>query len=166
MTEGSTDHGGQPSEVQWSLIDDACARFNTAWRAGQTPRIEDFLPAESPDQGATTLRDVLAALVNIDLEWRWKTADVAAREQTIEKTPAPPAPVPEGEGSESDSPRPPADHGYMAPAGRMGEGQGARASIPLPRRPRLADYVARFPSLGAVEELPNDKSPSVKCRST
>ena len=30
------------------------------------------------------------------------------------------------------------------------------SSIPLPRRPRLADYVVRYSLLGSVEQLPND----------
>ena len=32
------------------FIDDACSRFEAAWQTGQQPRIEDFLPAESPEE--------------------------------------------------------------------------------------------------------------------
>ncbi len=49
---------------------------------GQPPRIEDFFPAGSPDTSGRLLLDVLLPLVGIDdLEWRWKTADMAARQQ-------------------------------------------------------------------------------------
>jgi serine/threonine protein kinase len=62
------------------MIDDACSQFEAAWQTGQQPRIEDFLPAESPEISRATLRDLLVHLVGIDLEWRWKIAGVDARQ--------------------------------------------------------------------------------------
>ena len=158
MCDASTDQGGQWSELQSELIGQACSRFETAWRTGGQPRIEDFLPAGSQDENGRILLDLLQQLVGIDVEWRWKTAATPEETQAIEKMPSPPAPLPStGEGSETRSPRP----GHHVPM-VAGEGQGVRAvdasfrSLSLPFRPRLADYVARYPLLGPVEQLPND----------
>ncbi len=60
---------------------------------------------------------------------------MAARQQTVDKEPSPLAPVPQVGQRDADA-------------------SGSR--VPLPRRPRLADYVARYPLLGPVEQLPND----------
>ncbi len=68
-------------------IADACSRFEAAWQSGQQPRIEDFLPAESPDISGRALRNVLIQLVGIDLEWQWKTADMLAETLSSAKSP-------------------------------------------------------------------------------
>ena len=132
MSDESTDQGGERSESQSALIDESCSRFETAWRTGQGPRIEGFLPAESPDIREVTRRTLLAHLVGIDLEWRWKTADVVARQQTADM-PSPPAPLPDtGEGSEPDSPLPPEELQGVRVSGSPllpGEGQGVRALL-------------------------------------
>ena len=152
MGDGSADQRGQRPELPSGLIAAACSRFETAWRTGQQPRIEDFLPAESPGKNEATQRSLLVNLVGIDLDWRWKTAAI----------PSPPAPLPEGEGGQSDSPLPRAGEGpevisSTRPGHHVlmvaGEGQGVRA---IPLRPRLADYVTRYSLLGRVEQLPVD----------
>jgi len=125
------------SEAAWDVVDAAMARLEEAWRQGIPPDLGTLVPA---DADLATQRLLLGQLVGIDLEWRWKTADTAARQQTAD-IPSPPAPLPKGEGSKSDSPLLP------------GEGQGVRA---LPLRPRLADYAAHYPLLGPVEQLPCD----------
>jgi WD40 repeat protein/formylglycine-generating enzyme required for sulfatase activity/serine/threonine protein kinase len=122
MGAESADQGGQRPELPSGLIADACARFEAVWQTGQQPRIEDFLPAQWPDKSEATQLALLASLVGIDLEWRWKTADTAGRQQTATTEPSPLAPDPQG----------------------------------LPRRPRLTDYVARYPLLGPVEGLSKD----------
>ena len=127
MSDESAGRGRRRSELRSGLIADACSRFEAAWQTGQQPRIDDFLPAESPDMSGRTLRDLLAQLVGIDLEWRWKTADMLA--ETLSSANSPPLPP--------------------------GEGQGVRV-FSLPLRPRLADYVARYPLLGPVEKLSCD----------
>ena len=148
------------SQLPSALIDETCSRFETAWQSGQQPRIEDFLPAQSTDKNEATRRSLLVLMVGIDLEWRWKTAAM----------PSPPAPLPMGEGSnvsprpysreESNvSPRPLGEGQRVRAIGSprpLGEGQGVRADVPLPFRPRLADYFARYPLLGPVEQLPTD----------
>ena len=135
------------------FIDDACSRFEAAWQTGQQPRIEDFLPAELPPGAA--LRDLLMALVRIDLEWRWKVAGVSPEAlPTASGSPLPPG---EGQGVRAaDSPRLPREGQGVRAADSphpSGEGQGVRA---FPPQPRLSDYAARYPSLGPVEQLPTD----------
>ena len=123
-----------------AMIDEACSRFETAWQTSQQPRIEDFLPAEAADKSSGALLNLLVQLVGINIEWRWKTADRAARQQTVGQTltpcPSPPRergasrhpgflhPL-EGEGSESDSPRPSgAGSQSDSPRPYPGEGRG------------------------------------------
>ena len=124
MGDESTGQGGQRPEFRSGFIDEACSRFETAWRAGLPPRIEDFLPVESADKSGATLLNLLAQLVGIDLEWRWKTAETPAETQTFAGQEACPA--------------------------------ASGSSVAFSRRPRLADYVARYAVLGPVEQLPND----------
>ena len=91
--------------------DEACRRFEAAWRDGQQPIIDDYL---GDDPAAEGLRDLLIALVGIDLEYRWQLAVGAAVVDATTDT-----------------------------------------SIP-PSQPRLADYVARYPTLEPLEELPTE----------
>ena len=135
MSDESAGQGAQWSELRSGFIDEACARFETAWQAGQQPQIEDFLPAESLDKSGAMRFNLLAQLLGIDLEWRWKTADMPAKTQTVAKKPSPPALLPQ-----------------------MVEGSPAASgsSVSLPPRPRLADYVVRYALLGPLEQLPRD----------
>jgi hypothetical protein len=50
-------------------IDEICDRFEQAWRAGQEPRIEDFL-GQMPD--AEAQRQLLIELIRSDLHCRWQ----------------------------------------------------------------------------------------------
>jgi serine/threonine protein kinase len=81
MGDESADQDGRRSGRQSGLIADACSRFEAAWQTGQQPRIEDFLPTQSPEGAA--LLDLLVQLVGIDLEWRWKTAGVPVETQAF-----------------------------------------------------------------------------------
>jgi len=70
MTEPAT--GSTPKTGQ--DLADIMARFESAWRSGLPPPIEDFLPAarraaSAMDQGQ---RELLEQLVKIDLEFRWR----------------------------------------------------------------------------------------------
>ncbi len=55
-------------------IEVARSRFETGWKSGQRPKIENFLQGESADE-------LLAALVCIDLEYRWRPAVEPASKQ-------------------------------------------------------------------------------------
>lgn len=92
--------------------DDACRRFEAAWRDGRRPNIEDCLGA-APN--TRSLRELLITLVGIDLEYRWRSA---------------------GEAAAVDD-------------------ETTDTSL-LPEQPRLADYVARYPTWGPLEELPTE----------
>ncbi len=124
MGNETADHGGRRPELPSGLLDQVCSRFKTAWQAGQQPRIEDFLPAESPEMSGRALRDLLASLVGVDLQWRWKLADMLAETRLF--------------------------------AGQAAAPDASESGASLPLRPRLADYVARYPLLGSVEQLPRD----------
>ncbi len=95
---------------------DSCVdRFDTMWHSGTVPEIDDFLPP----QDASILdrqerRRLLAELVMIDLEFRWR----------------------DSAGESTGNSQPP----------------GAEQ----PARPRLEDYVARYPQLGPLDKLPTE----------
>ena len=91
MGDESADQGGQRSELQWTLIDDACSRFEAAWQTGQPPQIDDFLPADSTDKIDVARRNFLLHLAGIDLEWRWKTAGEPIETLPFVQKPSPPA---------------------------------------------------------------------------
>ena len=63
--------------------DDLVERFDEAWRKGQPPRMDDFLPPPSPHgpAGDPRRRRLLEELVPIDLEHHWRRAAVEARSQ-------------------------------------------------------------------------------------
>ena len=67
--------GRQPESLS-GQIDEACRRFEAAWKAGQRVRIEDYLGSEPP-------AGLLVSLVAIDMEWRWRAAAEEAPETTL-----------------------------------------------------------------------------------
>jgi tRNA A-37 threonylcarbamoyl transferase component Bud32 len=83
--------------------------FDSAWKKGQVPRIEAFVPATGH---AGSRRGLLAQLAVVDLEHRWR-------------------------------------NGCRSLAGDPRPEQGPKAL-----GPRLEDYVARYPELGPLEQLP------------
>jgi len=111
MNDDPSPQNSQGPNSHSDKLDDACRRFEAAWRDGQQPSIDDYLGADPAAEG---LRELLIALVGIDLEYRWqKAAGASAVDGTVD------------------------------------------TSI-LPGQPRLADYVARYPTLGPLEELPTE----------
>ena len=75
MSDESADQGGQRSELRSELIAEVCSRFETAWQTSQPPRIEEFLPPESPDMTGATLRDLLR-------NWLASTSNGVGRQPT------------------------------------------------------------------------------------
>jgi serine/threonine protein kinase/formylglycine-generating enzyme required for sulfatase activity len=53
-------------------IADACTRFHHAWDAGLSPRLEDFLPANSPPEER---RELLRALLEVEFRYRQQTGE-------------------------------------------------------------------------------------------
>jgi len=66
----------------WLALKDAVKRFEQAWRQGQRPAIDDFLPASD------LLRvRVLIELVHIDLELRLKAGEAVCVEEYLARYP-------------------------------------------------------------------------------
>jgi hypothetical protein len=104
-------------------IDSQCDQFESVWRSGGMPQIEDALgPWAGPQHD--DLRDkLLHELVQIDMEYRWRDfPDISA----------------------TGRPRPQADPASAGDA--VGNPPGADPSR-LPLRPLLEDYLARYPEL-------------------
>src|SRR5262245_57247264 len=59
-------HDAPSRDLAWR-VDGLCDRFEAAWRAGERPRIEDYL-AELPAGGRPAL---LRHLVALDADYRW-----------------------------------------------------------------------------------------------
>jgi serine/threonine protein kinase len=108
-------------EAAWAAIDSAIVRLEDGWRQGSPPDIGTLVPTEADP---ATQRSVLARLVAVDMEWRWRTVGTG---------------------------RQPKDEGAAG-----GEDRTVEYVPRPPPRPRLADYVARYPLLGPVERLPVD----------
>jgi tetratricopeptide (TPR) repeat protein len=102
-------HAGRPDAAAEALLE----RFEQAWQQGESPALDAYLGSAAA--GRESL--LLAELVKIDLECRWRRA------------------------------------------GPGGSGMDTPATGPedsLPQRPRLEDYLRRYPGLGPGGELPLD----------
>jgi WD40 repeat protein len=60
-------------------IDEVCERFEAAWQAGQSPRIEDFLGDVEAAERDTLLRELL----RVDLDWRIQQGNVPPVEEYL-----------------------------------------------------------------------------------
>ncbi|MEX2139568.1 MAG: serine/threonine-protein kinase [Pirellulales bacterium] len=90
------------NEVQTAIpherwFDEACDRFEAAWKSGSNPRIEEYLDQVASVQ-PSQLRALLHELILIDLEYRWLNGDrrsaIAAKDdQSPARTDASPAPT-------------------------------------------------------------------------
>jgi eukaryotic-like serine/threonine-protein kinase len=68
MTVVQARPGSGRSLVAWYHLDQTCARFEAAWRAGDRPRLEDFL-AETPEPER---RRLFRELLQAEAELRWQ----------------------------------------------------------------------------------------------
>ena len=69
MTDDRLNHNEPDATEFFAAMDEQCDGFEAAWKAGQTPRIEDFLTG-LPGKD-TPSRQLLVELVKIDLHYRW-----------------------------------------------------------------------------------------------
>src|SRR5262249_20982382 len=60
--------GMNPLSTDRQEMERLLARFDQAWRGGQPPRIEEFLPSGAD----ASRRYVLEELIKVDLEYRWR----------------------------------------------------------------------------------------------
>jgi serine/threonine protein kinase/tetratricopeptide (TPR) repeat protein len=78
-------------------IDEACDRFEAAWKTGDEPRIDDYL-AQFATAEPSRIRALLHELVLIDIEYRWSDADrqsanasASSKDAVRDESPRPPA---------------------------------------------------------------------------
>jgi WD40 repeat protein len=62
--------------------EDIAARFENAWRAGQRPSLDDFLPADGPER-----LPLLLELAHLDLAFRLKAGEPAGAREYLERYP-------------------------------------------------------------------------------
>ena len=72
MSDVNPDSRGASDSQSFSAeIDAICDRFEAAWKAGQGPKIEDYL---LPQTNTAARRQLLVELVKLDLGYRWQRA--------------------------------------------------------------------------------------------
>jgi len=71
-----------PAEESSQLVDRCVRKFETAWRDGKRPNLEDFLPPESSSRAAA-----LIELVHIDLEFRLEAGEAVRVETYLRRFP-------------------------------------------------------------------------------
>src|SRR5438045_1730496 len=69
--------------AQDEALDRACDRFEAAWRAGERPRIEEYLGGTEGAERAVRARELIA----IDLHWRARAGERATAGEYLERLP-------------------------------------------------------------------------------
>src|SRR5947209_829194 len=82
MTSAMKPPQSSDSETSWMQLEEIVKRFEAAWRAGQHPVLEDYLPAGDAERWS-----VLVELVYADLEWRIKAGEPAGAADYLERYP-------------------------------------------------------------------------------
>ena len=62
---------GRPSPSQVGRVDEICDRFEAAWKAGERPRIEDFLGAVTEPERSALVRELIA----LDVAYRRRSGE-------------------------------------------------------------------------------------------
>lgn len=124
--ENPDKHQSSASGSQSGEIDTVADRFEAAWRAGEEPAIEEFVDVTVENERVFSQRELLAELVGIDLEWRWRRAE----EQSGQSSASAESAVESSDDNES--------------------------SPEISRRPLLEHYVGRYPALAPLDSLPEE----------
>lgn len=124
--ENPEEHQPSASGSRSGEVDTAADRFEAAWRAGEEPAINEFVEVATEDGQGSSRRELLAELVGIDLEWRWRRA---AEQPGEPSAPAEATTKPTNDGE--------------PPAAISG-------------RPLLEHYVVRYPALAPLDTLPQE----------
>ena len=74
MSDGSTNSDASQGRSPARGLDEICNRFEQACQSGQEPVIDEFVELGTEDEQFSSPRELLAELVGIDLEWRWRRA--------------------------------------------------------------------------------------------
>ena len=131
---GPHGHDCLPLELE-ERIDRLCDRFEAQWIEGREPPIDEFLnDAPATVEPAFRAR-LLCELVIVDLEYRWRNSGAEAKSGTG-------AGAETGAGVETD-----------ADTGTGADRSAAECRETFRTRPKLEDYVARWPELGAIDRL-------------
>ena len=72
MNADPADGREKDAQPPWRGADEACDRFETAWQAGEEPKIEDYLDAAPASERDVLLEDLLAldqALTRFEQRW-------------------------------------------------------------------------------------------------
>jgi serine/threonine-protein kinase len=84
MSTEVSNGGDDPSFSAQDRIDEACDRFEAAWKAGERPRIENFLRADCPRLEHLAL---LRELLSIELFWRKKGGERPDPREYVDRFP-------------------------------------------------------------------------------
>src|SRR5262245_24800219 len=57
----------------WPDSEQLLYQFDQAWQCGRQPRIEEFLPPGYKNSSAADRRKALSELIQIDMEYRWRS---------------------------------------------------------------------------------------------
>ena len=76
------DHDRNDKQARSSVIVNICDQFEKAWDGGEPPSINDFLKFGDFDESSR--RELLCALVAIDMEKRWQLAQKMANAATLD----------------------------------------------------------------------------------
>ncbi len=132
-------------ELLLDRIDEICDRFESDWKAGlatgRPPRIEDYVGSGQSAPETDSNRQLLIELVMIDLEYRHCRDESSSNSRPEKRAPEAVAARQEARSS------PHAD----ADAQPQADSNSA-----LPDRAMLPDYIAQFPQLGPLRDLPDD----------
>lgn len=117
-------------QLRFGVHSQALNNFDLAWQSwsfngsGKAPELAAFFPSDPPP------REFVIELVKVDLDFWWRYAekltDAIKNLETVDLS-----------GASSDQKQ-----------------AASLAAVDLPPRPKLEDYVSRFPVLGALESLP------------
>src|SRR5262245_996626 len=63
-----------PQPETGAALEKLLQQFDQVWRHGPAPRLDDYVVARIPAGAGATRRELLAELVRVDLQYRWRLA--------------------------------------------------------------------------------------------
>src|SRR6516165_1649770 len=126
------------------VLEEILERFESAWRAGTRPLIEDYVKAAEPVSDPAALSSLLEELIKVDLEFRWRSTGTSAGSTAVDAGGLPPCPRLEDYAARLSALR--------APNGLRVEliGEEYRVRRRWGDQPGHEEYAARFPERGEL----------------
>jgi serine/threonine-protein kinase len=84
MSDQPPPSGDSLSPSLWQRVDELCDRFEDAWKAGQRPRIEDYLGAASEPERCKLLEELL----QVELAYCRRRGETLVLEEYLRRFPA------------------------------------------------------------------------------